>query len=37
MNTFQDEKRSNDIYYISGESIEQILTSPQIEGLSLEG
>ena len=30
-------KDQNDIYYISGESIEQILTSPQIEGFKSRG
>ena len=30
-------KEQNEIYYISGESIEQILTSPQIEGFKSRG
>ena len=30
-------KDQNDIYYISGENIEQILTSPQIEGFKSRG
>ena len=30
-------KDQNDVYYISGESIEQILTSPQIEGFKSRG
>ena len=30
-------KDQNDIYYISGESIEQIITSPQIEGFKSRG